>query len=207
MVLISMSSTHLWMKMRFLAATEENIRVASQVVRRGGVVVYPTDTVYGLGCNSFNLDAVKRVIRVKGEREKPLPILASSMTDVEKIADISDLARRLAAEFWPGPLTIIVPKLPSLSDIVTHGLDSVGVRMPDHEVAIQLIRLSEGLLVGTSANKTGHNPACTAQEAWEQLGEETDVVLDGGPAPLKRPSTVIDLREERLRILREGPLT
>ena len=192
--------------MLVLKATAENIRVASQVVRDGGLVVYPTDTVYGLGCDPFNVNGVKRVFRVKRDREKPLPILSCSVADLEKIAHLSDVARKIVAKLWPGPLTIIVPKKPALPDVVTCGLDSVGVRVPEHDVAVQLIRLSGGLLVGTSANKTGQKPACTASEALEQLGEKVDVILDGGPAPLGEPSTVVDLTTEKPKILREGPI-
>jgi L-threonylcarbamoyladenylate synthase len=168
--------------------------------------VYPTDTVYGLGCDPFNMKAVKRVLTVKGARKKPLPILACSVADLEKIARLSDVARKIAAEFWPGPLTLIVPKKPALPDIVTNDLASVGVRVPKHDVAMQLIRLSNGLLVGTSANKTEQKPACTASEALEQLGEEVHVVLDGGKARLGEPSTVADLTAEEPKILRDGPV-
>ncbi|UCC33206.1 MAG: threonylcarbamoyl-AMP synthase [Candidatus Bathyarchaeota archaeon] len=190
--------------MRFLKATSENIRVASRIVKNGGLVVYPTDTVYGLGCNPLDANAVNRVFAAKGGRKKPLPILLCSVTDIEKIARLSDVVRRLAAEFWPGPLTIIVPKTPALPGLVTCNLDSVGVRIPENDVAAQLIRGSEGLLVGTSANKTGCRPASTASEALEQLGEEVDAILDGGPAPLGQPSTVVDLTKEKPRVLRRG---
>ena len=192
--------------MSILKATPENVRVASRTVGNGGLVVYPTDTVYGLGCDSFNVNAVKRVFRAKGDRRKPLPILSCSVADLRKIAYLSDMARKIAVKFWPGPLTIIVPKKPALPDIVTCDLGSVGVRVPEHDVAVQLIRLSDGLLIGTSANKTGQKPACTAREALEQLGEEVDVILDGGPAPLGEPSTVVDLTTEKPKILREGPI-
>ena len=193
--------------MRVLKATSENIRVASEIVRDGGLVVYPTDTVYGLGCDPLNVKAVQRVFRVKGDRKKPLPILASSVADLEKIAGLSDRARKIAAKFWPGPLTIIVPKKSALPSVVTCGLGSVGVRVPKHDVAVQLIRLSGGLLVGTSANKMGEKPPRTASEAAEQLGEEVDVILDGGPTPLGVSSTVIDLIAEEPKILREGPIS
>lgn len=193
--------------MRLLKASLENVRVASQIVRDGGLVVYPTDTVYGLGCDPFNVNAVKRVFTVKGDREKPLPILSCSVADLGKIARLSEVAQRIAAKFWPGPLTIIVPKKPTLPDVVTCGLDSVGVRVPKHDVVVQLIRLSKGLLVGTSANKTGQEPPRTASKAAEQLGEEVDLILDGGRTPLGVSSTVIDLTIRKPRILREGPVS
>ena len=180
---------------------------ASQIVKRGGLVIYPTDTVYGLGCDPFNIQAVKLVFKAKGERENPLPVLASGMESVEKIAHVSKKARKIAAELWPGAVTLVLPKKDALPDVVTCGLDSVGMRVPRHEVAIKLISLSQGLLIGTSANKTGESPPRTAHEANEQLGKEVDVILDGGPTPLGVASTVIDLTSEKPRILREGPIS
>lgn len=192
--------------MPVLKATVDNIREASKVVRNGGLVIYPTDTVYGLGCDPFNVRAVERVFQVKGERkEKPLPILASDLEYIEKIAYINESARKIANKHWPGPLTLVVPKKPVLPNIVTCGLTSVGVRIPNHKVAIQLISLCDGLLVGTSANKTGEKPPKTAQ-ATIQLGEQVDIILDGGPTPLGQESSIVDLTSEKPKILREGPI-
>jgi len=193
--------------MRTLKATEDNILTASRIVAGGGLVVYPTDTVYGLGCDPFNIEAVTRVFKVKGERNKPLPILASDVESVKRIVFLSGKAGRVAARFWPGPLTLVIPKKPLLPSIVTCSFTSVGVRVPQHNVALRLIGLSNGLLVGTSANKTGEKPPRTAQEAAEQLGKEVDMILDGGPTPLGAPSTVVDLTQEKAKILREGSVS
>ena len=193
--------------MRILKTTRKNILAASETVRRGGLVVYPTETVYGLGCDPLNAKAVERIFEVKGEREKPLPVLASDIKHVEKIAHLSEKAKRVAARFWPGPLTLVLPKTTILPSIVTSNLDSVGVRVPRHDVAIQLIRLSNGLLIGTSANRTGEKPPRTAQEAAKQIGDEVDVILDGGPTTFGSSSTVVDLTSERPKILREGPIS
>lgn len=192
--------------MRILKATTDNILATSKIVRRGGLVVYPTDTVYGLGCDPLNVEAVKLLFKTKGKRKKPLPILASDVEHVEKIAHLSERARKIAAIFWPGPLTIVVPKKPALSDVVTCNLGSVGVRVPRHDIALQLIHLSKGLIVGTSANKTGEKPPQTAYEAAEQLGKEVNIILDGGPTALGKPSTVVDLTSGKLEIIRKGPL-
>ena len=193
--------------MRIFRATADNVLAASRMVKEGGLVVYPTDTVYGLGCDPFNIEAVKRVFRLKGERRKPLPILASSINYVEKIALLSREAEKIAKGFWPGPLTLVVLKKPVLPEVVTCNLNSVGVRVPNHNVALRLISLSNGLLVGTSANKTGEKSPRTAQEAAEQLGKQVDLILDGGPATLGLPSTVADLTSKKPRILREGPIS
>lgn len=192
--------------MKIMRATKGAIQSAAQVVKKGGVIVYPTDTVYGLGCNPFNEDAVKRLFRIKGERTKPLPILASNIKEIEKIAQTTETTIKLVKKFWPGPLTIVLPKKPSLPNIVTCNLGSVAVRVPNHQVALELIRLSGGLLVGTSANKSGKKPPRTALDAAERIGEEVDVILDGGSTPIGASSTVIDLTEERPKILRQGPI-
>jgi len=193
--------------MRILIATEDNILTASRIVTGGGLVAYPTDTVYGLGCDPFNMEAVTRVFKVKGERDKPLPILASDVESIKRIAFLSETARRVAARFWPGPVTLVVPKKPILPDVVTCNLNSVGIRIPQHNIALRLISLSNGLLVGTSANKPGQKPPRTAQEAAEQLEKEVDIILDGGPTPLGAPSTVVDLTREKPKILREGSVS
>jgi L-threonylcarbamoyladenylate synthase len=193
--------------MTVLKATKSNIMVAAQIVRRGGLVVYPTETVYGLGCDPFNAEAVKRILKVKDNRNKPLPVLAASIVDADKVAFISPNGRKLAAKFWPGPLTMVFPKKPSLSDVVTLGLDSVGLRIPDNDVALHLTRLSGGLLIGSSANRTGEEPPRAVQEISGELKEMVDVVLDGGAAAQGMPSTVADLTSEKPRTLREGPIS
>lgn len=189
-----------------LNANLENVRAAAEIIKRGGLVVYPTDTVYGLGCDPFNIDAVARLLQVKGARDKPLPVLSYGFDDIEKVAELSDKARRIGEKFWPGPLTLILQKRLH-SDIVTFGLATVGVRVPNHKVALELTRLSGGLLVGTSANKTGARPPFTADEAYKQLKNQVDVILDGGVAELRASSTVLDLTGERPKILRTGPIT
>lgn len=192
-------------KTRILKATLENVRAAAETVKKGGLIVYPTDTVYGLGCDPFNISAVEKLIRVKGTRDKPLPILACSLNDIERVAELSEKARRIGEKFWPGPLTLILPrKRPS--DIITFSLTTIGVRIPNHKVALKLIGLSGGLLIGTSANKTGMQPPSNAADAYEQLNGKVDVILDGGMVKLGVSSTILDLTCERLKVLRNGPV-
>jgi L-threonylcarbamoyladenylate synthase len=193
------------MRTRVLKATLRNVADAARIVRKGGLVVYPTDTVYGLGCDPFNTDAVKRLIRAKGSRDKPLPILAHCLDDVEQVAELSGTARRMGERFWPGPLTLVLLKK-DIPDVVTLDSATVGVRIPDHRLTLRLIELSGGLLVGTSANKAGLPPSSTASEAYEQLRGKVDVVLDGGNAKLRVSSTVLDLTSETPKVLREGLL-
>ncbi len=191
--------------MGMVKATLENIEEAARIVKKGGLIVYPTDTVYGLGCSPFNVKAVERLIQVKGVRNKPLPILSCSLRDIEKIAEFSEKARRIGETFWPGPLTLVLTKK-LIPDVVTSGLTTVGVRIPDHKVALELIRLCDRFLVGTSANKAGSQPPSTAVAAFEQLGDEVNTILDGGVAKLGISSTIIDLAGEEPKILRKGSI-
>ena len=193
--------------MRVLKATAKTIVIASETVKRGGLVIYPTETVYGLGCDPLNAKAVERIFEVKGKRRKPLPVLASDLEHIEKIAYLSEKARRIAAKFWPGPLTMVLPKTTILPSTVTANLNSVGVRVPMHETAIQLIYLSDGFLVGTSANKTGEKSPRSAHEAANQIGDKVDIILDGGPTIFGLPSTIVDLTSERPKVVRKGPIS
>jgi L-threonylcarbamoyladenylate synthase len=192
--------------MNVLTATKANIMAAAQIVRQGGLVVYPTETVYGLGCDPLNVEAIQRLLDVKGERNKPLPILASSIDDAEKIASISLNGKKLAAKFWPGALTMVFPKKPVLPDVVTFGWSSVGLRIPGNTIALDLIRFSGGLLVGSSANMSGEAPPRNVREVSDELKCMVDVVLDGGTAIHGMPSTVADLTSKKPRILRDGPV-
>lgn len=194
--------------MKIVKPTLKNIKMSADIVAKGGLVVYPTDTVYGLGCDPFNLPAVKRLIQVKGSqaRSKPLPVLSSSLESVKRIAHVSSEATSIARKFWPGPLTLILRKK-LLSDVLTFGHSTVGVRIPNHKVALKLLELSGGLLVGTSANKTGLPPPTSVVEVKEQLRRDVDIILDGGPANLGISSTVIDLTLEELRVVRRGAVS
>lgn len=192
---------------KIVKATRENIELAARLIKSGGVVIYPTDTVYGVGCDPFNVTAVRRLIEdVKSRERKPLPVLACSLKHAEKIAHLTDNAIKLANKFWPGPLTIVLKKKKSLPDIVTQGKDSVGIRIPDHDVALKLTELSGGLLIGTSANISGKPPAKTVEEAYMQIGDRVDLLLNGGKCAIGVSSTVVDLTHTKPVIIREGPL-
>lgn len=190
---------------RILKADLDGLAIAASVVAKGGAICYPTDTVYGLGCDPINSSAVERVINVKGPRAKPMPVLVKSLESAETIAYMSEGARELAKKFWPGPLTIVVRAKDVLSSLL-RPKGSVGVRSPDHAICQQLLGLCSGLLVGTSANVTGRPPATSAEEALQALGDRVDIIVDSGRSPLGVSSTVVDLTENDLRILREGPI-
>ena len=187
--------------------TEESIRYASEIIRRGGLVVYPTDTVYGLGCDPFDEESVKRIFTVKEREKNPLPVLSSSIADANRIALFTNTENKMARLFWPGALTIVLRKRETLPSIVTLGQNKVGVRVPNLQVTRKLIRLCGGLLIGTSANISGKPSSRTAVEAAEQLGDKVDLILDFGSRNMTESSTVVEIVDSNLRILREGPIT
>ena len=188
-----------------LRAFEDNIKKAAEIVKQGGLVIYPTDTVYGLGCDPFNKEAIQKVHSTKKRQHNPLPILGDVIENISKISKISDDALNIAKKIWPGPITFVLPKK-NLSDLVTAGSDTVGVRIPRNSISLRLIELCGGLLVGTSANLSGKRSSLTANQAYDQIGESVGIVLDGGATELRRESTVIKLINGKIEVLREGAI-
>ena len=188
-----------------MKADLEGLATAADVVAKGGVICYPTDTLYGLGCDPLNVSAVQRTMKAKGDRAKSMPVLVRGLDDAEKLAYVSERARRLANKFWPGPLTLVLQAREMLPRILAPK-GSVGLRSPNHPICLDLLGLCNGTLVGTSANRGGRPPAISAKEAFEELGDQVDVILDGGKPPLALASTVVDLTQPKLVVLREGPV-
>ena len=192
--------------LQILPASEKTIKRASQIVRAGGVIAYPTDTSYGLGCDPFNGQAVGRVTRIKGARTKPMPILGNSIASLSRVCNFSERALRLSKVFWPGPLTMVLPAKPIVSESFLSE-SGVGVRIPDNPVALEIITFSGGLLTGTSANLTGGRSPRTAEEAAAQVGEAVDMLVDGGKTKYESDSTVLDFVEPAMRMIRLGPIS
>ncbi len=193
--------------MRFLKATDEAIGVAALILREGGVVVYPTETVYGLGCIPSDTDAAQRVCELKQRADKPLPLICSDIEAARKIVGFTPSAEKLAARFWPGPLTMVLPARVKYSPWVNRGAGTLAIRVTDHPVAQRLAKLSGGVIVSTSANVSGGDPARSAEEAREIFGDKVDVILDGGPSPRSESSTVVDVTGEEIWLLRKGPVS
>ena len=193
--------------MTVLKATKDNIKVAAKIIKKGGIVAFPTETVYGLGCAPLNIQAVQRLLTVKGDRKKPLPVLVSNLNVATKIAQISADTKKLATIFWPGPLTMVLPKKRRISDVVTFGLNSVGLRVPNNKVALKLIELSGGFLIGSSANLTGEKPPRSILEMSEKLKQKIDLVLESEAPSKGTASTVVDLTADKPKILRKGPIS
>jgi L-threonylcarbamoyladenylate synthase len=186
---------------------EDGLADASRAVQRGRLVILPTDTVYGVGADAFDPEAVQRLLEAKGRgRQMPPPVLVSAKSTVEALAiGIPEWASALVQELWPGPLTLVLRQQPSLQWDLGETRGTVAVRMPDHKVALELLART-GPLAVSSANRTGLPAATDAEAAEEMLGEEVRVILDAGPTPGPSPSTIIDCTGERGRVLRQGVL-
>lgn len=178
---------------------------AAATLRRGGVIAYPTETFYGLGALASCGEAVERLVRAKERPDgKPLPLLGAVLAQLEVVACFSPLAYRLAAAFWPGPLTLVLPARPGLHPAILAGGTSVGVRVTSGELAAALARAAGGALVATSANRSGQPPPVTPEELDPALRARLDGLLDGGGTPGGPPSTVVEVAEHRLTLLRAG---
>jgi len=182
---------------------------AGDILRAGGLVAYPTETVYGLAASAFHSGSITRVFDAKGRPHgQPLPVQIATISELETLAQsIPDAARTLIADFFPGPLTLVFRRQPSVSLLITGGGDTVGVRMPDHPVALGVLRAFGRPLVCPSANRTGRRAAMSASDVLEDLDGKIDLVLDGGPTTDRTPSTVLDVTTKPARLIREGKLT
>jgi L-threonylcarbamoyladenylate synthase len=180
------------------------ISEVAENIRSGSIIVYPTDTIYGIGCDPFNLNAVTRLKRIKKRSGNPLPLLVGSTQIAEEFGLFSSEARRLADTFWPGQLTIVVKKKVVFSDAVTCGLGVVGLRVPNHPFLLKLLLHLRTPIVGTSANISGAPSSTTVYEAERQLGSEVDLFIDGGSTLSSTSSTVVDASTHRIRLLRPG---
>ncbi len=179
---------------------------AGQIIRRGGLVAFPTETVYGLGANGLNETASAKIYAAKGRpSDNPLIVHIARFSDLERIAEqIPDSARKLADAFWPGPLTMIFRKSSEVPYGTTGGLDTVAVRMPDHPIALALIEAGGGYIAAPSANTSGRPSPTRAAHVAEDLQGKIDMILDGGDVGIGLESTIVDLTEEKPVILRPG---
>jgi L-threonylcarbamoyladenylate synthase len=181
-------------------------RIAAEALRAGALIVLPTDTVYGIA-SALEAAAISRIFDAKQRPpERAVPVLLADVDAVMLVArEFPDPARRLAEAFWPGPLTLVLPKRDDLPANLSY-LPTVGVRVPDHAGTRSIIAAAGGALAVTSANRSDQPPACSTQEAVRYLADAVAIYLDGGPSPGGVASTVVAFEGDELRILREGPL-
>ena len=180
----------------------------ASIVSCGGVIVFPTDTVYGIGCSPYNGRAVERVFKIKGRNmARPCPVLASSVNDIEKIVSLGNVGRKLASVFWPGGLTMVCKIADhNVSKNVTAGLSTMGVRIPNNDCVIGLLRYCR-YLVGTSANVSGKKSPRSVSEILSSSLRGFDAILDGGSTKEGQESTIIDISRDVPQIIREGVIS
>lgn len=177
----------------------------ANIVKKGGIIIYPTDTLYGIGCNPYDKEAVNKIFRLKKRSYRPLPILCSDIKHAEELVHLGDIGRMLASRFWPGSLTIVAKiAANNLPKELTGGSEGLGVRIPDHRGALKIISLCGGYLVGTSANISGSETPDTPEGIMNIFDEEFDVLIYGGSKPSGTQSTVVDMIGDSVRIIREG---
>jgi len=196
------------MQTLLLPITDSNsLAHALDVLSGGGLVAFPTDTVYGLGAMAFDANAVSKIYMAKGRgQEKAIPILISDVDQIHRVSSgVTEYAVKLGKKFWPGPLTIVVPRHPTIPDVVSP-LKTVGVRIPNLNVTRELLRLT-GPLAVTSANLSGQTSPSTAKGVNAQLTGRIPLILDGGVTPGGIPSTVVDCTGEEPVVVREGPIS
>jgi L-threonylcarbamoyladenylate synthase len=188
---------------------QETIERASEILRRGGLVAFPTETVYGLGADALNTSAVEKVFQAKGRpADNPLIVHIAEADQIYALASsVSFTAEKLVRNFFPGPLTLVVRRKPIVPNIVTAGLDTVAVRMPSHQVPRALIRKLQQPIVGPSANLSGKPSPTMAQHVFDDLNGKIDMILDAGPTTIGVESTVVDTTTNPPTILRLGGLT
>lgn len=195
--------------MQLPAELQEQVEKGIEIIRRGGVVAFPTDTVYGVGAGAYIEPAIARVYDIKNRpRELALPLLLADAAQIHEIAEfIPAYAWRLVDRFMPGGLTLVVFRSRVVTDIITAGGDTVAIRIPDHPVPVALIKGSGMPLVGTSANLSGQPSVFTPADVRRQIGDKVDMIIAGGPLPGGKESTVVDITGEGPVILRRGAVS
>jgi len=187
----------------------EQVEKGISILRQGGIIAYPTDTVYGLGASSSIPKAIEKIYSMKNRPlDLPLPLLAADISQVKDIAhSLPDVAELFMEKFFPGALTLVLPASDKIPGIITAGGISVAVRIPDHPVPIALAKGLGSPIIGTSANLSGLPSPQSAEEVYTQLGDTVDFIIDGGRSPGSKESTIIDVTEDKPVILREGAIS
>ncbi|CAG0903509.1 unnamed protein product [Cyprideis torosa] len=189
-------------------STDQTVKKALDVLETGGVIAYPTETYYGLGADPFNETAVKRLYALKKrEREKPILLLIPDLSALDELVrDIPFLYRPLMDTYWPGPLTLLFPASERLSPVLTGNTGCIGIRLSSNSFASHLLGQWGRALTATSANISGERPAASAKEARDIFGSSLGCILDGGPSPGRKCSTLLGIKEGRLHVVRQGEL-
>ena len=178
-------------------------------LKQGNLVVFPTDTLYGIAADPMNEQAVKRLIEIKGRSyDQGIPLLLGDIDDAKKYTThFSIVAQKLAAAFWPGQLTLVLPSIPNISPLITGGRNTIALRVPDHPVARFMASEMGGAITGTSANKHGQENPLNVTQIREQIGQDIDLILDGGTLSEPTASSIVEIANEKITILRHGVIS
>lgn len=194
---------------KILSTSDENILIAANLINKGEVIAMPTETVYGLAADATNPDAIRRIFKIKGRpQDNPLIVHISDFSMMERLTvNVPQIAYKLAEKFWPGPLTIVLPKSNLVPHEISAGLDTVAIRMPSHDAALKLIEESGVPIAAPSANKSGSPSPTTANHVFDDLNGQIPIILDGGSCKIGLESTVVKFENEEVIILRPGIVT
>ena len=189
-----------------VTCNKEGIEKASQIINQGGIVVFPTDTVYGIGCDPYNKDSVRKIYEIKSRKiSKPFPVLVYSKDIAERIAFFDEFTKKIVERFWPGPLTVILKLTDENLKESLNVTDKIAIRVPNHKCTLELLKKCN-FLVGTSANISGHSSFTNPDECFNNL-RKYDIFVDGGIITSKSESTIIEIENEEIKIIREGSLS
>jgi L-threonylcarbamoyladenylate synthase len=199
----------LTMAVSLIKPEDKPLVLAAEVIQAGGVIVYPTETLYGIGSNAWDGSAIAKIRALKYRTEqKPILVIARSQDQVQLLAEeISSLAQRFIDAFWPGPLTLVFKASKQVPDLVSRGTGTIGVRIPSSPVCLRLLELVGSPLTSSSANLSGQPPLMTVAEIRQAIPKGIDLFLDGGQLPPSQPSTVLDVTGDVARILRKGAVS
>ena len=189
-----------------VSCNKEGIEKASQIISQGGIVIFPTDTVYGIGCNPYNKESVEKIYKIKSrDIMKSLPVLTYSIETAEKIVEFDQFTKKIVKKFWPGPLTVILKVTDKKIKESLNLENKIAIRVPDHKCTLELLKKCN-FLVGTSANISGDLPYKDSEECLKNL-KNYDIFVDGGIITSKGESTIIEIENGQIKIIREGSLT
>ena len=189
-----------------VSCNKEGIEKASEIINEGGIVIFPTDTVYGIGCNPYNKESVKKIYKMKSrDIMKSLPVLTYSIETAEKIVEFDQFTKKIVKKFWPGPLTVILKVTDKKIKESLNLENKIAIRVPDHKCTLELLKKCN-FLVGTSANISGNLPHTDPEECLKNL-KNYDIFVDSGIITSKGESTIIEIENEQIKIIREGSLT
>jgi L-threonylcarbamoyladenylate synthase len=188
---------------------EKKIDDVAKVLYAGGIIGYPTETIYGIGCSAYNNSAVQRIYDLKGrDQSKAMILIAADLLQVQELVkSIPDAAEKLMESFWPGPLTMVFEASEKLHQYAIKSSKTIAIRIPACPICLSLLKSCDFPIVSTSANKSGSAPAITAQEVETVFGDQLDLIIDGGSTPSNAPSTVVDVTRSPIKIIREGAIS